>query len=78
MQLNMNDQVRVTLTTYGAQVWNARYDGINIPAEHLPAPCAPGDEVKTQLWDLMQVFGPGIHMGMSEVPFLKNEIEVTK
>ena len=46
MQLNMNDEVRVTLTTYGAKVWNARYDGINIPAEHLPAPCTPGDEVK--------------------------------
>lgn len=78
MKINMNDQATVTLTAYGARVWNARYDGIDIPAEHLPEAVVAGQQIKTQLWDLMHVFGPGIHMGMQEVPFLQNEIEVLR
>lgn len=76
MKINMNDPVTVTLTTYGAQTWNARYNGISIPVEHRPKPSHTGDVITAQLWDLMHVFGPGIHMGMLEVPFLHNAMDI--
>lgn len=30
--------------------------------------------MKIQLWELMQVFGSSIHLGMREVPFKENNI----
>lgn len=76
MKINMNDPVTVTLTAHGAAVWNARYDGMPIADKYKPAPNVAGDLITTQFWDLMHVFGPGVYMGMLEVPFLDNALEV--
>lgn len=71
---NLNSPCRVTLTATGARIWNARYDGL--PGIPKPEPVAAGAVVETELWNLMHEFGPHIHMGMFEVPFANNRMEI--
>lgn len=73
--MNINDKVRVQLTPFGADIWNKRYDGLNIPAEYIPAKVKPGDFIETQLWDAMAVFGPHIGLG-KDVPFIDCQMEI--
>lgn len=76
LNLNLNTQVEVTLTAFGAEWFNKftkKYysRGIYEPKQYLE------DEVmRISLWGLMQAFGDSIHMGMLEVPFKDNNIKV--
>lgn len=72
MKININDSVRVKLLPAGIAIlkksdqgWRLTH-GINKPT--------PDGWSRWQLWDLMSVFGPHIHMGF-EVPF-ETEIEI--
>jgi hypothetical protein len=72
MRLNLNAKVVVTLTEAGASIFNdhmARYP-MKTPLK------VAGDTYRTELWALMQVFGAHIYMGMGEVPFLDNDLEI--
>lgn len=71
---NLNAICRITLTATGARIWNARYDAI--PQIPKPDPVAAGAVVETELWNVMNYFGPHIYMGMAEVPFHNNQMEI--
>jgi hypothetical protein len=64
MKINLNDIAHVKLTPVGQARWRGRF-GIT-PSSNLTVP----------LWELMQVFGPGLSMGMSEMYFVDNIIEL--
>lgn len=73
--MNINDKVKVQLTPFGADIWNKRYDGLNIPVKYLPTKVKSGDFIEPQLWDAMNVFGPHIHLG-GDVPFVDCQMEI--
>lgn len=80
--MNINDKVKVQpcrlpvqLTPFGADIWNKRYYGLNIPAEHLPADVEPFSFIETQLWVVMEVFGRHIHFG-GENTFVDCQMEI--
>ncbi len=70
--ININDAFSAELTELGASVWNKAFECV--PAEHRPAPKKAGDVISTQLWDLMQVFGPHTWHGMVGTHFKDNSI----
>ena len=76
MLVNINNQCSFTLTADGAAIWNARYDGLPLPANLRPAPVEAGATVRAQLWAVMQTFGPHIRLGMREAPFLDATMEI--
>lgn len=64
--MNMNDRVRVKLTNHGKLICTmAAYSVVN-----------HNGMIELPLWELMQIFGPRIHMGMPHMFFVDNEIEV--
>lgn len=68
---NVNDKVQVTLTEEGRLIWNQHYEGYKI----LQLQVEPGGSLKTELWKLMEVFGPHVRMGGPQ-HFVRNEIRV--
>jgi hypothetical protein len=60
--LNLNDKVRVRLTADGARAYNEYMAQFKL--RRLAPELVEGQEITTQLWDLMATFGPRIHMGM--------------
>ena len=64
VKLNINDQVSVKLTDAGKARWRGLFGR------------TPPYFVVVPLWELMQMFGPGLHMGMTDMYFVDNEIEV--
>lgn len=77
MMMNLNDRCRVTLTAAGAAQYNV-WDAITKYPGWTPKNLKEGDILVEQLWQLFQIFGPGIYLGMPEVPFLSNTIEVVE
>lgn len=79
MKLNINEQVRVKLTAAGIKEYERYYRElmpVGTKEEYFyPRLDAEGWH-RTQLWCLMQEFGPAIYMGMPDVFFENNEIEV--
>ena len=73
--MNLNQQVKVVLTSYGADVFNNHHAGNKY---YTPPIKVCGDEFKSSLWGLMQIFGSSIYLGMQEVPFKDNEMEICK
>ena len=75
MNLNLNDNVSVVLTEAGAKRYNEWHEQfiVGLPVSRSKGKAA-GDTLHAQLWMLFQTFGDSIHLGMSEVPFLDNEI----
>lgn len=73
--LNSNDRVRVKLTEKGQEILT-KYYGAWIHLESFQ-PHTPGKDgyYKFHLWELMEIFGPSMHLGM-EVPFEGNVMEV--
>lgn len=75
--MNMNDRCRVTLTAVGA----AQYNEWDVRTKHLnwgPKNLQTGDVLVEQMWQLFQIFGPHIYLGMPEAPFVGNTIEVVE
>lgn len=70
IKFNINETVSVVLTKFGAKVYNEYLDDCRFKyREH----AVEGEELKLQLWHLMNVFGQHFHLGM-EVPFKDNVI----
>jgi len=74
MKLNLNATAKVTLTSFGAGVYNAWVyrspTWCHLDDKHT------GDVLECQLWELMLIFGSTTRLGMVEVPFVDNAIEV--
>lgn len=75
MKLNLNQTCKVVLTRSGAEQYNNYINSFNYPAEYARPKKRPGEELKTQLWDLFHIFGNHIGLGLS-VPFEDNVIEL--
>lgn len=67
MRLNINYPVRVLLTSAGKAILEAD--------EHATVRSV-GEQTECALWELMRIFGPHMHAGMSEMPFVGNVVEV--
>lgn len=74
---NLNQSVTVVLTESGAKTHNNRWRSViaRMPAHCRPVEKKAGDKLRTQMWSLMQDFGPSIVIGM-EPPFEGNNIEM--
>lgn len=70
VSLNINDKVRVQLTSLGMRIWRDSPEGRNRPV-------TPNGYLTEQLWVLMVVFGPEIRMGRDPV-FESNVIVVSE
>jgi hypothetical protein len=73
-EININEIVEVTLTSYGADVYNSYYSQFK---HYRPAERKEGDVLRDSLWSIMQVFGPAIYMGM-QPHFKRNTIVFDK
>lgn len=69
--ININQMVTVKLTAYGASKYSEYLDSFNKLRPNLKE----GDILRTQLWDLMHIFGSHIYLGM-QAPFVDCEIEI--
>lgn len=74
MVVNTNDQVSVRLTDTGMEIlrqhWGEHFDGV---CRHR---LSPDGEYTESLWQIMRIFGPSIHLGMGEVPFVGNVVNI--
>lgn len=82
-ELNTNEMVRVILTERGAAIYNADAAKMNAHmattrSSYRVTYKLPGDMHETSLWRLMQLYGPHIYMGMREMPFLDNVVEIVQ
>lgn len=75
LPINTNSEFVVTLTKFGAVVYNAHY--WRLPVKHRPPIVKEGDEIKSELWHLMHVFGPHMING-GEVSFKDNKVTLTE
>ncbi len=70
--LNTNTMVSAKLTALGATLWVASHFDISLGKR--PPPVKAGDVVTDTLWHFMAVFGPHLHHGMPETPFVDNNL----
>lgn len=72
MKITVNDMCRVKLTAYGVKILKARRGYM------LTLPCwnATRSELTTELWTLMAVFGDCLYMGNTQIPFVRNNIDL--
>lgn len=73
MKSNINEDVQVQLTDHGRRIHREQHDEFNKSFPHLKLKYTKPKEdnggwSKWQLWHLMQVFGPHIHLTMDN-PF---------
>lgn len=79
MMININDKVKVKLTELGKHIYLHQFDGLNeqitrnggkpiVP--NLPKTDADG-YTTFQLWNLMEIYGPHMHLGCL-IPFELN------
>lgn len=73
---NLNEYVYVALTEAGKKYLALHYAEFKESFERLNH-TPPTDRSEFQLWELMQIFGPYMHLGM-QVPFENNEIRFTE
>jgi len=76
MEYNLNRQCKVTLTETGAKVMNEYYESIRHPLV-VNKVYKSGDEVSTELWHVMKIFGEHLYLGC-DVPFIDNVIEISE
>lgn len=69
--MNINEDVEVSLTQAGAKIYNTYMSAI---PNWEPKCSRCLKNMKLSLWSLMKIFGPHIHLGMEETPFVDNEI----
>lgn len=67
MKININAVVTVRVTVLGALV-----------CARNGQPLSEVWEITMPLWELMQLFGPHIHMGMTKMLFVNNEIDIAE
>jgi hypothetical protein len=72
IKININENCKVRLTDFGISVMKEHFS--YMPDEkYLRKPDALG-YYSFSVWELFQIFGPRIHLGMSETPFVENVI----
>jgi hypothetical protein len=74
MNINLNATVSITLTEHGAAVLNNWNQDPAVPSIYWSKTRTAGEVLVTQLWEVMQVFGPSTCLGMPGPHFENNEI----
>ena len=74
MKININSQVSVKLTDSGETVIISYWDSLGVVAAHYSL--QESKIVTMPFWELMQIFGPSVHMGMPKMLFVDNEVEI--
>lgn len=69
---NVNIKARVRLTLHG---WALLETSCNGNTKHALV-LAPGGVYEAPLWDIMNTFGPSMVMGIGQLPFVDNQIEI--
>ncbi len=69
MQINMNQQVKVKLTSYGKEVYQKYHETFNIRIENVQ------DELTIPLWEVGGIFGSALYIGNPHMVFVDNSIE---
>lgn len=79
MNININDTVTVGLTPYGVKVVKEYYAKYGIAAHDISRLHETDEYVtyQSELWELMQIFGPCLYMGCISMPFVDNIIRTT-
>lgn len=83
MTINLNEHVKVKLNDRGKDIFYHQYDDLNlfikVQGGKLIEPCMPEVDAdgytSIQLWELMNIFGPHIGMGLP-IPFENNAIVI--
>lgn len=77
--VNINVQATVTLTPFGLQILEREFSNIPGASNYLdviyPNRRTTGI-IRTQLWEIMRVFGSHLDMGVRELPFVGNNIQL--
>ena len=73
MKINLNDKVRVKLNEHGKHVH--AQNCVALGAKISPRKADSDGWTTWQLWELMEEFGPYIHMGITS-PFEGNEVQL--
>lgn len=78
LTVNLNEIIKVKFTDYGRDIYYHRFDDLIARGRLCLKPSYPKvDEdgySEIQLWEFMQIFGPHIRMGMTEVVTEGNSI----
>lgn len=74
IEININDRAGVVLTTAGANAYNKYWDQSNVPIVYRPKKLEFGDELDLSLWELFQIFGSYVSLGMPEMLFADNRL----
>jgi hypothetical protein len=76
---NLNNYAYVRLTPAGERAWAAYWKITceeGVPESVRSAATMPDGTVRFQLHTLIHIFGPMIRFGNSELPFVKNDLEI--
>ncbi|MDP2599095.1 MAG: hypothetical protein Q8P49_04680 [Candidatus Liptonbacteria bacterium] len=79
LSFNVNDEVEVRLTEAGKRIYRQHHGEISRKASWNIAIREPQEQEGWscfQMWVLMEIFGPHMHMGTPEAPFEENEIRL--
>mgnify|MGYP003402329939 CR=1 FL=1 len=78
LKLNINSEVVVILTEFGARVYNKYYMKFYTAAPSFECNAVEkGHELKIELWHLMQIFGEHLYNGAPHIPFEENCLTLT-
>jgi len=69
---NVNVRCRATLTDFGREILRKEHPYL-LKTSHWNE---EKKELETELWNLMNIFGPYLYMGMTDIPFVKNEMRI--
>lgn len=73
-KLNLNDNVKVKLTSFGLEILSMRYKERNGNSTDFVPTIDENGYTEYQLWELMNIFGEYYYVGAAELPFELNEI----
>lgn len=73
MNYNINKQVTVALTEFGATIINDYHNNFNIPCQYKPKQAIVNIPIKMELWQVMQIFGSHLFNGSKQV-FVNNNL----
>ena len=75
--ININDLATVRLTSHGLKTFQENFEKLGLEwRDYLRIISLPDGRIRTELWSLMNIFGPKIYMGCP-AQFEKNNIELT-
>lgn len=75
VQINLNDRVQVNLTEYGKEIYCEYYNKLHLGSLKLLQSELITSQTM-QLWELMNIFGSKMSIGMGNVMFENNDIHI--